>query len=124
MNDGSSFNPNHSNLPQLFDHDHHGSANGHLPDNFWSGTGDYAHMSFFHHHDIFNYDDPLKHAHRFEFQPLHLDMKDMHFVKPHYVQPTVTIDGELRQGYYRDGDGNTSIDNPFGGYWQGNPGSK
>lgn len=75
-------------------------------------------------HDVFSYSDPLKYSHLFEFAPLQLSMEDSHFVKPHYVDPYIRQDGTLVEGYYRDGDGDTSIDRPFGlggGYIRSNP---
>lgn len=77
--------------------------------------------------DVFSYSDPLKYSHLFEFAPLYLNMEDSHVVKPHYVDPYIRQDGTLVEGYYRDGDGDTSIDRPFGlggGYIRSNPGGE
>lgn len=74
--------------------------------------------------EVFAYKDPLRYAHLFDFTPLHLNVEDVHLVKPHYVAPYIREDGTLVEGYYRDGDGDTSIDRPFGmggGYVRSNP---
>ncbi|MHA7138156.1 hypothetical protein ACRTEV_12925 [Rossellomorea arthrocnemi] len=74
--------------------------------------------------DIYHYSDPLKYTHQFEFKPLHLGSDNVHFVEPHYVDPYIRKDGTLVEGYFRDGDGNSSIDTPLeqgGGYIRSNP---
>ena len=86
---------------------------------------DYIETSFGQHQgqEIFNFSDPLKHVHQFEFEPLNLDINNTHFVQPHYVDPYIRTDGTLVEGYYRDGDGNPDIDTPVnrgGGYMRSN----
>ncbi|RLJ90629.1 hypothetical protein [Planococcus citreus] len=74
--------------------------------------------------EVFAYKDPLKYAHLFDFTPLQLNVEGSDIVKPHYVAPYIREDGTLVEGYYRDGDGDTSIDRPFGmggGYTRSNP---
>ncbi|WP_187768049.1 hypothetical protein [Paenibacillus sp. PL91] len=44
-----------------------------------------------------------------------------HNVDAHYVHEYTRADGVHVEGYFRDGDGNTSIDNPDGEYEQSNP---
>jgi hypothetical protein len=74
-------------------------------------------------HECFQYNDPLKYGYKHQFKPLHLNtgMDNVHFVKPHHVDSYVRKDGTFVEGYYRDGDNNTSIDrdvNHGGGYWR------
>ncbi|MBE6814408.1 MAG: hypothetical protein E7522_03045 [Ruminococcaceae bacterium] len=45
----------------------------------------------------------------------------MHYVNPHYVRGHFR-EGKYIQGYWRDGDGNTSIDRNTG-YYRRNPGA-
>jgi hypothetical protein len=74
--------------------------------------------------DFLNYQDPLKHAYKHQFQPLTLDIGNTHFVNPHHVNGYIRNDGTYVEGYYRDGDGNTAINRPVeagGGYFSGNP---
>ncbi|WP_422122401.1 hypothetical protein DHX103_11380 [Planococcus sp. X10-3] len=74
--------------------------------------------------DVFSFNDPLKHSHLFQFEPLNLEMGNNHFVEPHYVEPYIRADGTLVEGYYRDGDGNTSVNRTAdqgGGYIRSNP---
>ncbi|MCR5727367.1 MAG: hypothetical protein K6G24_07865 [Lachnospiraceae bacterium] len=47
---------------------------------------------------------------------------DMHYVHPHHVSAYVRSDGTSVSGYWRDGDGNTLINRPFG-WFQHNPNS-
>ena len=50
---------------------------------------------------------------------------DLHFVEPHYVNSYVREDGTYVEGYWRDGDGDTSVDlqaEQGGGYVRSNPG--
>lgn len=87
---------------------------------------DYIDTSFGQHQgqEIFNFSDPLKHVHQFDFEPLNLNIDNTHFVQPHYVDPYIRTDGTLVEGYYRDGDGNPDIDTPVnqgGGYMRSNP---
>ncbi|TKD70765.1 hypothetical protein [Pseudalkalibacillus hwajinpoensis] len=82
-----------------------------LDTNSFSGTNDVFHTS-----------DPLKHAYKFQFEPL--DLGNLHFVEPHYVDGYFRSDGTYVEGYYRDGDGNPTIDRPIehgGGYVRSNP---
>lgn len=44
----------------------------------------------------------------------------VHYVHPHYVSAYTRSDGTSVAGYWRDGDGNTSIDRSFG-YYARNP---
>ncbi|ANX13920.1 hypothetical protein ABE41_018060 [Fictibacillus arsenicus] len=71
-------------------------------------------------HECFNYNDPLKYCYKHQFKPFLLDFGNgVHFVKPHYVEGYMREDGTYVNGYYRDGDGNTSInrdENHGGGY--------
>ena len=49
---------------------------------------------------------------------------NIHYVRPHWVQAHFRADGTFVEGYWRDGDGDTSIDlNVFegGGYYRSNP---
>lgn len=72
---------------------------------------------------IFDSPDPLKMAHQYEFEPFHIN-PGQHFVQPHQVSGYVRHDGTPVEGYYRDGDGDTSVDRPLeagGGYTAGNP---
>ncbi|WP_211269599.1 hypothetical protein [Paenibacillus glacialis] len=41
--------------------------------------------------------------------------------QPHQVSGYERADGTYVDDYYRDGDGNTQVDNPNGGYTQSNP---
>ena len=48
----------------------------------------------------------------------------VHFVNPHEVQSYVRADGTIVEGYFRDGDGGTSVDRSIedaGGYYRSNP---
>ncbi|MCD2347304.1 hypothetical protein [Clostridium guangxiense] len=52
------------------------------------------------------------------------DPEDMHFVSPHWVDGYITDDGTDVDGYWRDGDGDTSHDLSIedgGGYWAHDP---
>ncbi|TJY42218.1 hypothetical protein E5161_09415 [Cohnella pontilimi] len=119
MSDGSM--NGHTNLPALFDVDHSSTIH-HYAGDHWPLDGLHNHhTTAFSNHDIFSFDDPLKHAYKYQIKPIQLDTTHFHFTKPHYVKPTVTIHGDLREGTYRDGDGNPNIDNPFGGFWKANP---
>ncbi|WP_368503165.1 hypothetical protein AB3N04_12965 [Alkalihalophilus sp. As8PL] len=74
--------------------------------------------------DIFHSQDPLKQAYRFQFEPLNVKLENAHFVQPHEVQGYFRQDGTYVEGYYRDGDGNTSVNRTVeqgGGYMRGNP---
>ncbi|AQQ55137.1 hypothetical protein B0X71_14365 [Planococcus lenghuensis] len=74
--------------------------------------------------DVFSFNDPLKHAHLFQFEPLNLDLGNNHFVQPHYVDAYIRADGTMVDGYFRDGDGNTMVDRTIdqgGGYIRSNP---
>lgn len=74
--------------------------------------------------EIFCHNDPLKYAQQYEFQPLHIDMNNQHFVNPHYVKGYIKQDGTYVDGYFRDGDGDTNINRTIeqgGGYMRGNP---
>ncbi|MFV8829915.1 hypothetical protein [Alkalihalobacterium sp. APHAB7] len=73
-------------------------------------------------HEIMQYQDPLKYSQKFQFKPLQLE--NIHFVKPHYVDSYVRSDGTVVQGYFRDGDGDTSVNRTVeqgGGYFRSNP---
>lgn len=48
---------------------------------------------------------------------------DEHHVRSHAVRSYVKKDGTFVSGFWRDGDGNTSI-NTFGGYFAKNPNRK
>jgi hypothetical protein len=74
--------------------------------------------------DFMDYQDPLKHAYKHQFQPLIMDLSNTHFVNPHHVDGYFRNDGTYVEGYYRDGDGNPAIDRPVeqgGGYIRSNP---
>lgn len=69
--------------------------------------------------DVIQYDDPLKYASTVKYTPL-----DFHFVEPHYVNGYLRSDGTYVEGYYRDGDGDTTVDRTEengGGYFRGDP---
>lgn len=68
------------------------------------------------------YQDPLKHVHKMSFKPCIVQIDDSHFVKPHQVNGYYRQDGTYVDSYYRDGDGNTTINRTEaqgGGYWRG-----
>ncbi|RDU37077.1 hypothetical protein DRW41_10350 [Neobacillus piezotolerans] len=99
-------------------HDHLGHHNDHL--------GHHSHINGnnFSDHGFLDYQDPLKHAYKHQFQPLNLDLGNIHFVKPHHVDGYFRSDGTYVEGYYRDGDGNTAINRPLeagGGYLRSDP---
>lgn len=74
--------------------------------------------------EFLNYQDPLKHAYKHEFQPFNLDIDLTHQVKSHFVEGYFRNDGTYVEGYYRDGDGNTAINHSVeqgGGYLRSNP---
>lgn len=50
-----------------------------------------------------------------------IENPNTHNVDAHYVNEYTRSDGTHVEGYYRDGDGNTNIDNPDGEYEQSNP---
>lgn len=50
-----------------------------------------------------------------------IENPNMHDVEAHYVEGYERADGTYVEGYFRDGDGNTQVDNPDGGYTQHNP---
>ncbi|MGM0843688.1 MAG: hypothetical protein ACQEUT_01830 [Bacillota bacterium] len=118
-----------NNLPDVsnsFDQDYGTTQEISLKDNYFS-TVDSFHSDTFNSNgnDVFHYSDPLKYSSQMEFKPLVLDSgSNTHFVKPHYVDPYIKKDGTLVDGYFRDGDGNTSTDTPLeqgGGYFRSNP---
>ena len=130
----SNHNHDSSSVPDSFDKDYSASFSDH----------NYHHnVSIFHHshgdgalhpvsnvhdfgidptanaHNIFQYDDPLKHAHEMNYKPLQLQTDHFHFVDPHHVNGYFRQDGTYVKGYFRDGDGNTSVDRSLeqgGGY--------
>ncbi|WP_438349413.1 hypothetical protein ACP8HI_01595 [Paenibacillus sp. FA6] len=53
-----------------------------------------------------------------------IENPNMHDVEPHYVSGYERADGTHVDGYFRDGDGDTQVDNPDGGYSQHNPNYK
>ncbi|WP_106496401.1 hypothetical protein [Lentibacillus sp. Marseille-P4043] len=74
--------------------------------------------------DIFDSQDPLKHAHSYKCPPLDLNNGNQHFVNPHFVDDYTRSDGTHVDGYYRDGDGNTDVNRSKeegGGYYRSNP---
>ncbi|WP_156291261.1 DUF3892 domain-containing protein [Oceanobacillus salinisoli] len=74
--------------------------------------------------DILDYQDPLKHAHKYQFEPLEMNLFNTHFVEPHYVEGYMRKDGTYVEGYYRDGDGNPLTNltkEQGGGYARTNP---
>lgn len=74
--------------------------------------------------DFLDYQDPLKHAYKHQFQPLTLDLGNTHFVNPHHVNGYFRNDGTYVEGYFRDGDGNSAVDRTVeagGGYIRSNP---
>ncbi|PGZ93527.1 hypothetical protein COE51_23755 [Bacillus pseudomycoides] len=125
---------NMQQVSDSFDHDF-GQSNNHLvvPDhhNVHTNHQDVTSLSLSDHHglgtydssnDFLDYQDPLKHAYKHQFQPLTLD--NTHFVNPHHVNGYFRNDGTYVNGYFRDGDGNTAIDHPAelgGGYISSNP---
>jgi hypothetical protein len=50
-----------------------------------------------------------------------IENPNTHDVTPHYVEGYYNKYGTYVEGYFRDGDGDTSVDNPNGGYEQHNP---
>ncbi|MGR3766001.1 hypothetical protein [Rossellomorea sp. NS-SX7] len=115
------------NLSEAFDQDYGTSTDLALKDQTPSVI-DYGSDGSFtgHGQDIYHYSDPLKYTNQFQFKPLHLGSgtDNIHFVEPHYVDPYIRKDGTLVEGYFRDGDGNSSIDTPLeqgGGYIRTNP---
>lgn len=54
------------------------------------------------------------------FKKYVLSDKPIHYVNPHSVRPYIRNDGTFVSGYWRDGDGNTSI-NRDTGYFARNP---
>ncbi|WP_339276367.1 hypothetical protein MKY59_05120 [Paenibacillus sp. FSL W8-0426] len=50
-----------------------------------------------------------------------IENPNTHHVEPHYVEGYERADGTHVEGYYRDGDGDTSVNRPNGGYEQHNP---
>jgi len=81
-------------------------------------------MAYDYSSNFMDYQDPLKHAYKHQFQPLVLDVGNTHFVNPHYVNGYFRSDGTYVEGYFRDGDGNSVIDTPAemgGGYIRSNP---
>ncbi|RSK28776.1 hypothetical protein EJF36_18900 [Bacillus sp. HMF5848] len=85
--------------------------------NTFSSAPDYS-------HDIFHYADPLKFCHKFHFKPLIMNVDNTHFVKPHHVDGYFRKDGTYVAPYYRDGDGDTTINRiaeQGGGYLRSNP---
>lgn len=123
MSDINNFNNYHHDVAQAFDQDHTSSAHSTVyhPD----ATAFHPHHSnLFTHHDVYQFDDPLKHVQSYNFKPLMLQMDNIHFVHPHDVQGYVKKDGTVVNGYYRDGDGDTSVNRNVsqgGGYYQSNP---
>lgn len=75
--------------------------------------------------DVFSYQDPLKYAHKYQFEPLDLNVfGNAHVVDPHYVDGYFRKDGTYVEGYYRDGDGNHNTHlttEQGGGYLRTNP---
>ncbi|MGD7007017.1 hypothetical protein [Metabacillus sp. 84] len=56
-------------------------------------------------------------------EPLSLSQSGVHFVDPHYVDSYVRKDGAFVEGYFRDGDGNTAVNQSAeqgGGYMRSN----
>lgn len=67
------------------------------------------------------YADPLKYASSIQFEPLDIRLDTKHFVTPHEVSGYERQDGTRVDGYYRDGDADTSIDRTVeqgGGYFR------
>ncbi|WJY26434.1 hypothetical protein [Sporosarcina trichiuri] len=65
------------------------------------------------------YEDPLKYSGNLTFEPLTIKL-DPHFVHPHEVSGYERQDGTYVEGYYRDGDGDTSVNRTVeqgGGYF-------
>jgi hypothetical protein len=125
---------NQQHVSNSFDHDF-GQSNNHLVVHDHHNANIHHHeiTSLSHHHGLGTYDssndfldfqDPLKHAYKHQFQPLTLDLGNTHFVNPHHVNGYFRNDGTYVEGYFRDGDGNTAIDRPAeqgGGYISSNP---
>jgi hypothetical protein len=114
-----------SNVSDLFDQDHGVDIDFTVPDRKETVVVDYNLLpSMEYPHQIFDYHDPLKHVYKFQFKPFHLNMDNIHFVNPHYVEGYVRKDGTIVEGYFRDGDGDTSINRTIeqgGGYFRTNP---
>ncbi|WP_394238309.1 hypothetical protein [Niallia oryzisoli] len=119
---------NYLTLSDAFDYDF-GQPNDTMDDTFHEAND----SSLSNYHGISSYDgandfmdfqDPLKHAYKHQFQPLTLELDNTHFVKPHEVSGYIRADGTSVEPYYRDGDGNTMIDRTVeqgGGYFRSNP---
>ncbi|MBB6177317.1 hypothetical protein HNQ82_002150 [Anoxybacillus tengchongensis] len=114
-----------SNVSDLFDQDYGRDFQFPLPDGHVTPSIDLnTFSSFDHFNHIFDHHDPLKYVYKFKFKPFHLNVDNLHFVKPHYVDSYVRKDGTVVQGYWRDGDGDTSINRMTeqgGGYLRSNP---
>lgn len=128
MSEHSSNHFIHHDVSTLFDQDHATGSASAAHHHAYTGA-DMDHTSHTSHatytsHELFHYDDPLKHAYLYKVKTFQLDMNDMHFVKPHEVSGYVKKDGTVVSGYYRDGDGNTSINRTEaqgGGYVRHDP---
>lgn len=116
------FSQNHDSVSDAFDNDYHQS--NHYEGNLFKQP---IHVSeaYTAQHPIdgrtiyLEYQDPLKHVNRLQFQPVNLQMDNYHFVKPHQVSGYNRADGTYVEGYYRDGDGDTSVNRTVemgGGY--------
>lgn len=117
-------NHDHFDVSNSFDHDYGISHT--------TPGGDFHHHtipqldinSFDRSHDFFHMSDPLKHAYDFPIKPFTIDLGHTHFVKPHPVSGYTRADGTVVEPYFRDGDGNTSInltEDQGGGYLRSNP---
>lgn len=66
------------------------------------------------------YEDPLKYSSSVQFESLDIKLGNKHFVTPHEVSGYSRQDGTTVEGYYRDGDGDTTVNrtvNQGGGYF-------
>ncbi|BCG59135.1 hypothetical protein [Paenibacillus sp. URB8-2] len=123
---------NYSGHDHTFNHMHmHDTSSSHEVASHHSNDGigwtdPHVHTHIVSNEHIYSANDPLKYCNGYTFKAMTLDLGDMHFVQPHYVHDYIKADGTVVKGYFRDGDGNTSIDRPLGmggGYFQNNPGS-
>lgn len=116
------WNSNLPNLSETFDQDYKTQSVDLIPDHNHSiDVNNFSHYNG-ELHESFHYNDPLKYCYKHQFKPLHLDTNldsGVHFVKPHQVDSYIRADGTLVEGYFRDGDGDTSINRSVeqgGGY--------
>ncbi|PIC96648.1 hypothetical protein CSV69_03755 [Sporosarcina sp. P26b] len=117
------FMNNSSSPADSFDNDF--STSSHFDGNVFKEPIDVS-EAYIAHHPIdgktvyLTYQDPLNHTHKVEFQPFEMK-SSLNFVEPHSVKGYHRADGTPVNGYYRDGDGDTSVDRDVdqgGGYFR------